>query len=119
MKNRIKKIKLFIFEIILFLVFHISKVFAQAQTITFENPLSCDDFGCIVSEFISALTMLVIPVLTIMVFIGGFQILFSGGDEEKIKTGKKTLQYAVLGYIIILLAAGIDSIITSILKVGG
>ncbi len=117
MKNKIKKIKSFIFGAISFLIFQANKI--SAQTIKIENPLSCDDLGCIVSKFISALTLLVIPILTIMVFVGGFQILFSGGNEEKIKTGKKTLQYAIIGYIIIILAAGIDSIIKSVLDIRG
>jgi hypothetical protein len=113
-----KKFKQEIFKIV-FIVFGFGFSFAYlgAAQITIDNPLSCDDVGCVISKIIDGLTMLAIPLLVIMVLIGGFQILFSGGNEEKIKTGKKTLWYAVLGYIIILLANGIDLIIKSILEV--
>jgi hypothetical protein len=91
-------------------------VYANAAQIKLENPLSCDDVSCLISKIIDGLTMLVIPLLVLMTFVGGFQILFARGNEENFSKGKKTLWYAVLGFIITLLANGIDSIIKSILE---
>lgn len=40
---------------------------------------------------------------TLLVFIwGGFHLIFSGGNEEKITKGKSTLVWAVIGLAIIL-----------------
>jgi hypothetical protein len=50
-----------------------------------------------------------------MVLIGGFQIMTAGGNEEKVKEGKSTIKWAVIGYIIILLANGLVLIIKSVL----
>jgi hypothetical protein len=112
-----KKFKQEIFKIV-FIVFGFGISFAQlwAAQIKIDNPLSCDDVGCLISKIIDGLTMLVIPLLVLMTFIGGFQILFARGNEENFSKGKKTLWYAVLGFIITLLANGIDSIIKSILE---
>ncbi|MDP3901414.1 MAG: pilin [bacterium] len=58
-----------------------------------------------------------IPIVAIMVIIGGFQMLFSSGDPEKFKKGKNTILYAAAGFAIVLLAKGITSIIENILRV--
>lgn len=82
------------------------------------NPLEgeCNQLNCVIAGIISKLARLAIPVVVIMVLIGGFQILTSGGNEEKIRNGKTTLWWAVIGYIVILLANGLVLIIQSILK---
>lgn len=56
------------------------------------------------------------PIVAIMVIFGGFQMLFAQGDPERFSTGKKTILYAVVGYIIIIVASGISSLIESILS---
>jgi len=84
-------------------------------TISLPNPLSCQDFGCILTEIISKIAQLAIPIVVIMVLIGGFQIMTAGGNEEKVKEGKSTIKWAVIGYIIILLANGLVLIIKSVL----
>lgn len=40
----------------------------------------------------------------IMVLIGGFQWLISGGDEDRVATAKRTISSAIVGLIIILLS---------------
>jgi len=84
-------------------------------TISLPNPLSCENLGCIIEKIISELQKLAIPIVIIMVLIGGFQIMTARGDEEKIKQGKSTIWWAVIGYIVILLANGLVLVIKSIL----
>ena len=80
-------------------------------SITLRNPLSCDDFGCVANRIIDGLFALSIPIVSVMVLVGGFQILFATGDPEKLKTGKKTVLYSVVGFTVILLAKGVVLII--------
>jgi len=47
-----------------------------------------------------------IPVLTIMVIWGGYQILTAGDDSSKVTKGKETVKWAVVGAGIILIAQG-------------
>ena len=88
-------------------------------TISLPNPLSCENLGCIIKKIISELQKLAIPIVVIMVLIGGFQIMTAGGNEEKVKQGKSTIWWAVIGYVIILLANGLVLVIESVLGAKG
>ena len=56
----------------------------------------------IVAAVIQAL-LGVVGSVTLLIFIwGGFKLIFSGGNEEKIKKGRSTLMWAVIGLAIIL-----------------
>lgn len=43
-------------------------------------------------------------IAVIMILIGGFQWLTSGGNEEKVASAKKVISAAVIGLIVVLLA---------------
>jgi len=88
-------------------------------TISLPNPLSCENLGCIIKKIISELQKLAIPIVIIMVLIGGFQIMTAGGNEERVKQGKSTIWWAVIGYVIILLANGLVLVIESVLGAKG
>lgn len=82
--------------------------------IQLANPLSCSDFGCIGQAVIGAIFAVAIPVTSIMVLIGGFQIMTAGGNEEKFSQGRRTLIYAAIGFGIILISGGVVSLIRSL-----
>lgn len=88
----------------------------DSVSVTIPNPVGCPDFRCVAQQIIGSLVTLAIPVVAVMVLIGGFYILTAGGDPEKFKTGKKTILYAVIGYAVILLAEGVVLIVDSLLK---
>ena len=57
---------------------------------------------------ITSLILLVIgAVSVIMLIIGGFRYIVSGGDAKKVADAKNTILYAIIGLIISLLAAAI------------
>lgn len=80
------------------------------------NPLFCD-----IASIISTLSAFVLPVATLvflaMILYGGFSYLTAGGSDEKIATAKKILTYAVIGFVIILLAPAIIGIISALFGV--
>lgn len=45
---------------------------------------------------------------------GGFKFVQSGGEEEKVKSARQTITYAIIGLVIMLLSFGIVNIIGSI-----
>ena len=59
-----------------------------------------------------------IPVVTIMIIYGAFQMLTAADSPEKFKSGKQTIVYALIGFIIVLLAKGITALIEEILTRG-
>lgn len=85
-------------------------VFAQfvPPNLTFPNPLApCGDIPCVVKKIIDVLFVLAVPLVGVLVIIGGYQILFSAGNAEKVSLGKKTILYSTIGFVIILCAKGV------------
>jgi len=89
---------------------------AFAQGIVLTNPLggNCNDLNCVAQKVIGFLWLIAIPIASIMVLVGGFQMMTSAGDPEKFSSGKKTLTYAAIGLVVILLAGGFASFIKSL-----
>ncbi len=91
------------------------------QPVTLLNPLcagggTCNsDAASLIQSIVKWLFVIATPIAVGMILIGAFQMLLSGGSEDKFATGKKTVLYAVIGYAIILIGWGITSIIQSLL----
>jgi len=106
------------------LVFGAGVVFAQSiggntggSGVELQNPVGADSIIEIINNIIGALQVYIAPpIVAIMVLIGAFQILFAAGNPERVKTGRKTIIYAVIGYAIIFVAGGITSLIENILS---
>ncbi len=101
--------------------FFISRAFGAAAgggtTDIIPNPLApCDNFQCIVTKVIGLLLEIAVPLTAIMVLVGGFMMITAGGDPEKFSKGKKTLLYAAIGFVVVLLANGIVQVIRSIFQ---
>lgn len=87
--------------------------------ITVPDPLQCSGSGpaiaCVLQRIITAMYYIALPIVTLMVLIGAFQIMTAGGNAEKVTKGRNTIMYAAIGFVVILFASGITGIIRSIL----
>jgi hypothetical protein len=89
--------------------------------INLPNPLTCvsgsgePQILCVAGRVIKGIFILANPIAVIMILIGAFQLLASGGSPERVTKGRKTILYAVVGYAIVLLAQGLVLIIKEIL----
>jgi len=92
------------------------KALAQIPPVDLSSldPLRGQDFTSITNTVVDGLIAIGTPVAVLMILIGGFQMLASGGNEEKFKSGKQTVTYALIGYGTIWLAKGAVTIIKSI-----
>jgi len=74
---------------------------------------------CTLSELLLALIDNILKGAAIFAVIiimwGGYSYLFSAGDEEQAEKGKKTLMYAIMGLVIIIMAFTIVRILASTL----
>jgi hypothetical protein len=81
------------------------------------NPLSCDGKDatapCVLDIIIRALLAIAAPIAVLMILVGAFQILTAGGSAEKVENGRKTITYAVVGFVIVLFASSFVYIIKS------
>ncbi len=56
----------------------------------------------VIANIIAILLGLVGIIFFVMIIYSGFQWMTSGGNEEKVTTAKKRLQFAVIGLVVIL-----------------
>ena len=82
--------------------------------VTLSNPLGSQSFADVVVKIWGALFTLSIPIVSIMVMVGGYYILTAAGNEENLRKGRQTITYAVIGFAVILLAGGVVNLIRSL-----
>ncbi|MBN2197796.1 hypothetical protein JW698_01195 [Candidatus Wolfebacteria bacterium] len=98
-----------------------NRVFGQIGPITdggieLKNPLGQNSIINIINNVLTYLIYISFPILALMILIAGFQIMTAQDNPEKIKKGKTTITYAVIGFIIILISKGSVLIILNIIK---
>jgi magnesium-transporting ATPase (P-type) len=79
------------------------------------NPLKAPDFETLISNIINFIFYAALGIVPLVVVIGAFNILTSGGDPKKVETGKNIIVYALIGLIVVMLAKGIVAIIKNML----
>jgi len=80
------------------------------------NPLEFDSIEGLLDNIADLLFTLSIPLLVIMLIIGGFYLLTAGGSEQKVSTGKKVITWAIIGFVVILVAGSVASLIRNLLE---
>lgn len=103
-----------------YLLAKLGMVAIAAETIRVPNPLSgCAganaNLGCVAEKILAGVYAVSLVAVPLMILWGGFQILTSAGDPEKLKNGKQTILYAVLGFLIVLAANGAVSLLSELL----
>jgi hypothetical protein len=85
-----------------------AQIGAGGTGLTLTNPFgaSCNDLNCPINNIIDFVFYISLPLVTIMVLWGGIQMATAAGNPEKFSTGKKTLLYAAVGFVVVLLAKG-------------
>lgn len=68
-------------------------------------------FEAVFSRILSVIVSLGVLALFIMLVIGGFKYLTSGGDQKKTASAQQTMTYAVLGIVLMTVAFLIFKII--------
>ena len=65
----------------------------------------------VISTFLSVLGIITL----VLIIYAGFMILISGGSEEKVKKGRETLMWAIIGAVVILSSLGITLFIENLI----
>lgn len=63
-----------------------------------------DNVNSLVADVINIFSWVVGIVSVIMIIVGGFQYITSGGASDKVSTAKNTIMYAIIGLVIVALA---------------
>lgn len=84
--------------------------------LTIKNPLGTTEVIDIINRILNYLIYISVPILALMILIGGFQILTARADPKKITDGKTTIAWAVVGFLVILISKGIALILLAIMR---
>jgi len=93
--------KSLLFIIICGIVLIVSSLIVQAETITIPDPLQGREIVDIIDSVMSLLAMIGSGVAVIMVIWAGILYMTSGSSEEKVRTAKKTIMWAIIGVAIL------------------
>ena len=105
-----KKIKGILMAVSAFCMLAIAKTSLAITSSTAEvegTGLKVTDPSEVVKGLISKSLLILGGIATLMIVYGGFLLLFGGQNEDNIKKGRKIITYAIIGVIVIALAATI------------
>jgi len=78
-------------------------------------PTGSTDLEGILNSVIGYVFMIATVITPILILIGGFYFMTSGGEIERVNTAKRIITYTVIGYSIILFSRGLVYILKDIL----
>ena len=89
-----------------------------------ENPGQCNTAGTdattrinrIVHTIVNLLSAVVGIVAVIMIIVGGFRYITSGGNDTSVTAAKNTILFAIIGIVVAFLAYAIVNFVTNALK---
>lgn len=84
----------------------------QTTKITLFDPLKGESLTSLLNAVLQGLSLLAIPVVTIMWGIGAYYIITSGRNPALRTKGKDYLLWSAVGYGVLLLATSVSAIIT-------
>lgn len=83
--------------------------------ITIEPPSKWQTFQEAIEAIISFLFWVSVALVPIMIIIGGAYFVFSGGSPDKVRMAKNIILYTIIGFLIVLLAKAIVSVVKEII----
>ncbi len=89
---------------------------ACSGTLCINNPLCANSFQDLIESLIDFIFWLAVVICPLMIIIGAFYYVTSGGNPEKMRTARNIILYAVIGFAIVLLAEGIISLVENIME---
>ncbi len=87
---------------------------APVSSVSFEGPFKNENVETVLKRLAGYAVTIGASVATLMILYGAFQILTSRGNIEQVKTGRKTIIYALGGLVVIILAQGLVDLFASI-----
>jgi uncharacterized membrane protein YidH (DUF202 family) len=81
-----------------------------------ETGLTNQDLTVVVGRIVQLLLSFLGLIAVVIIIIGGFQWMTSGGNEERIGAAKKLMGSGIIGLAIIVLAYAVASFILSALR---
>ena len=83
-----------------------------------SNPETCEgnDLNTIIQMIVNAIIFIIGIVAVVMIILGGISYATSQGDPSKVKKGKDTILYGIIGLVVALLAYAIVNFVLGALS---
>lgn len=88
----------------------------EGQTSAVCTSVAQDNAQSTVVKIINTILLVLGIVAVIMIIIGGFRYVISGGDASSVTAAKNTIMYAVIGLIVAILAYAIVNFVLNALQ---
>jgi hypothetical protein len=79
------------------------------------NPIQACDFSELVDSLINFIFWIALALFPLMIVIAGFYFVTAAGDPAKVEKAKGIILYAVIGFIVVILAKGFIELLKQIL----
>ncbi len=99
----------------LFIIFY-SALAIPVAAVTFANPIKYGTIPQVIEAIVNFIMIISIPLLSGAVIYGGLIMITSAGKPEKFNQGWQTILYAVVGFIVVLLAKGVTLVIQNFFR---
>jgi len=100
---------------IIFSVLTLMAYGASAQ-ITIPNPLASDSITGLIDTIATWLLGIGLTISTIIIIWAAIVFMTSGGNAVRVTMARKTLWYAIIGIVILLMAKGVTSLVNNFLS---
>ncbi len=104
---------------ILVFIFFFAIIAAGAQSaiaLEIPNPLGANTITELIDKIATWLLEIGLIISTIIILWAALVFMTSGGNVERVTMARKTLWYAIIGIVVLLLAKGVTSIIQNFLS---
>ena len=80
------------------------------------SPIGSRDIGDLLDKVVNYIFWFASAITPILILVGGFFFMTSGGDIEKVTKAKNIIFYTIVGYAIVLFARGLTSLLKGFLS---
>jgi heme/copper-type cytochrome/quinol oxidase subunit 2 len=89
---------------------------SMAIGVEITNPLTAKDFRELIENIITFIFNMALIVFPLIMIFAGVLFMTAGGDPKQVERAKDLIFYAFIGFIIILLAKGVITLLEQTLK---
>ncbi len=86
-----------------------------SNTFVINPPAGAPTTVCqLINSITTGLLYIVAPIASLIIIYGAFLILTAAGSPERYESGKKTVLYAIVGLVIVVIAKGLVLVVTQL-----